>query len=137
MPRIYKPRPGPLLRLNFSLKALFVVLTIIGVWLGVQVKWIRDRHDTLEWIRGPGSAFGRTLDAQLATPDEHVVGGYSDWSEALNGLASAPWSLRALGENGVGRIELFGADQVQLAERRREMERLFPEAAVITHSNGP
>ena len=44
--------PSPLRRrlFRFSLKTLFVLVTVLGVflgWLAVQVKWIRDRHQLL------------------------------------------------------------------------------------------
>jgi len=32
---------------RFSLRTVLVLLTLFCVWLGVQVKWIRDRHDVL------------------------------------------------------------------------------------------
>ena len=37
-------------RFQFSLRTFLVLLTFLGValgWLGVQVKWIRDRHEAL------------------------------------------------------------------------------------------
>jgi len=37
---------------RFSLRTLFVVLTILGVWLGVQVKWIKDRHAAKLLLKG-------------------------------------------------------------------------------------
>jgi len=62
-----------------SLKGFFVLVTIFGVWLGVQVKWIRDRHDALkevEWVAD---------DADSPAPP-------------------APSSLWIFGEQGVERI---------------------------------
>jgi hypothetical protein len=31
----------------FSLRALFVVVTVFGCWLGYQLNWIRERHEAL------------------------------------------------------------------------------------------
>ena len=39
---------------RFSLKTLFVVLTLFGVWLGVQVNWIRQRREARQWIKDHG-----------------------------------------------------------------------------------
>jgi hypothetical protein len=32
---------------RFSLRTLFVVVTVLGCWLGYQLNWIRQRHDFL------------------------------------------------------------------------------------------
>lgn len=32
---------------RFSLRTLFVAVTLFGIWLGLQMKWIRDRHSYL------------------------------------------------------------------------------------------
>lgn len=48
MSDLYLPRPERLrLRslLRFSLRTFFVLLTLLGVWLGVHAKWIRDRRE--------------------------------------------------------------------------------------------
>jgi hypothetical protein len=61
---------------HFSLRTLFVVVTMACVWLGMQVKWIRDRQRAIDTVSG--------------------------WSLG----ARAPWSIRLLGEQGVDRIVL-------------------------------
>ena len=66
---------------TFSLRTLFVMVTVISIWLSVQVKWIRDRHAVLEWCKTPVSIF-----------DMQSYG------------ANAPWSIRILGEPGYGGI---------------------------------
>ena len=60
---------------RFSLRTLFILLTLFGVWLGVQVKWIRDRNQLIETNR-------------LSTE----AGGV------------APWTIRLLGEPGYATI---------------------------------
>ena len=40
------PAPKPR-RFRFSLRTLFVVVTLVGCWLGYQLNWIRQRHDML------------------------------------------------------------------------------------------
>ena len=58
-------------------------------WLGVQVKWIRDRHEALE---------------NLATPPGV-------------GELSAPWPLRLFGENGVPSM-VVTSDQARDAHQK-------------------
>jgi hypothetical protein len=103
----YHPRPErwP----QFTLRGLFVLVTIFGVamWLGVQVRWIRDRHAILE--------------------------GTADWSGTIP-LRRAPWSIHLFGETGyeqihvpIPDIEHPTADDRRL---KRHVESLFPEADV-------
>ena len=76
---LYLPRPERL-RIRFGLKTFFVLLTLCGVWLGVQVKWVRDRHRAMEGV---------------------------DWSDhPYPYLTPAPWSLRLFGELGVTGISV-------------------------------
>ena len=100
MTAIYHPRPERWPQV--SLRGLLLLLTLFCVWLGVQVKWIRDRHDLNE-LRAPG--FYRSVDS-----------------------CPAPWSLRILGEKGVSIIVLSPDAQ---APEARKLKQLFPEARLI------
>ncbi len=42
----------PRRRFRFSLRALFVAVTVVGVWLGYHFKWIRDRHAVIRFADG-------------------------------------------------------------------------------------
>jgi len=85
------------------LRTLFVLVTIFGVWLGVQVKWIRDRHAATRAIFGEGS-------------------------EQFGDTPAAPWPIRLLGEVG---ISSFGQAEAQAAGYSTERIRsLFPEATI-------
>jgi len=90
---------------RYSLRTFFVVLTIFGVWLGVQVKWIRDRHEALKSITDRGGAFHE---------------GFSDR------MPTAPLSLRILGEPATGYILL----PEERASEGPGIKSLFPEAEV-------
>ena len=95
---------------RFSLRTLFVLLTLFGVWLGVQVKWIRDRDQALIWVlQNHGFFFN---------------------PESLP--AMAPWSLRLLGEAGVGEINfrMVHQPESELEEREKVLKTLFPEAFI-------
>jgi hypothetical protein len=106
MSRLYHPRPERWPK--FSLRGLFVLVTVLGTilgWLGVQVKWIQDRHAILE--RQPAAI---------------VV---------ITGLeAPAPGMLRLFGEQGVGRILILGHDAASsvLAWQVRQQ---FPETIIL------
>jgi hypothetical protein len=43
--------PAPKRRwFRYSLRTLFVVVTVFGVWLGFQLKTVRDRRDLTDWL---------------------------------------------------------------------------------------
>lgn len=105
---LYKPRPECWLKLSVSLRTFFVLLTLLCIWLGMQVKWIRDRHEALERI-------------------------YQDspYPERTPGVVSAPWSIRVLGETGLEWVIVTQTgDEIADRERQRRVQRLFPEANV-------
>ena len=108
MTQIYKPRPARWPQV--SLKALFVLVTVLGVclgWLGVQLKWIRDRHEALKesYVQSvPGHSRSRP----------------------------APWSIRVLGEQNIYmimvKIPKHSEHQVDAGKR---LKQLFPETLIL------
>jgi len=89
------PEPLPPRRwFRFSLRTMFVVVTVFAVWLGYQVNWIRERKKLrVEWEESGG----------------WIVAG------------QAPWQIRILGAGGVEQFQcralgLFLIDQ-RLAKR--------------------
>lgn len=42
-------------RWSYSLRTLFVVVTLVAIWLGWSVNWIRQRHEYLEQAYSHGS----------------------------------------------------------------------------------
>ncbi|HZL88511.1 MAG TPA: hypothetical protein VFB96_09085 [Pirellulaceae bacterium] len=112
---------------TFSLRGMFAVVTLLGIWLGFQVNWWRQRQEARRWI------------------EEHEVeGGWSHvdprdvWVTDRTGTrcrdrpAEAPWSLRLLGEPRLAYIHL---DKCKLSEadipRLDSLARLFPEASGV------
>ena len=93
---------------RYSLRTFFVLVTLLGVWLGVQVKWIRDRREALQWVH-----------RSVIFPDLHTP---------------APWSIRLV-ERGVPLITV-DPDIAQDAEKVRKLKELFPEAIVNTPADG-
>lgn len=108
--------------------ARFVVLTVFGVWLGLQVKWVSDRRAARAWIaEHPPDAFWvrvRTdADEWLAARD----GGHSPGRARK--MKSLSWMLRMLGEEPVAFVFVKvgpGEDEYD----RKKLRRLFPEATV-------
>ena len=92
---------------RYSLRTFFVVLTILGVWLGVQVKWIKDRDAALNDL----SKVGYDLVAKT----------------------DAPWSIRILGADGFLCVYVFrtpSADRREIDQIIDRIRPLFPEATV-------
>ena len=101
-------------RLRFSLTTMLVVVTLLGVWLGVQMKWIKDRHQAIARIRAEC-----TLDLEFSDPSH------------LPQSSPAPWSVRMLGERGVYGIVVpggcWGNNPTVLKNKENELRKLFPE----------
>ena len=85
----------------YSLRTLFVVVTVFACWLGYQLNWIRERYSCVrqhEYL-----AYDRTF---------------------TENACDAPWPLRLFGERG---IPLFHA---RYDDDLAEIQRLFPETTI-------
>ena len=98
---------------RFTLRTLFVVVTVFACWLAWSFNWLRERRQAEEWLAAA----------------EHSW--YSPSVAGARVEASAPWNLRLLGEHGIVGI---GMDVDEFAGpvpyTRAQLERLFPEARV-------
>jgi hypothetical protein len=106
-------------RFRFSLRTLFVVVTVLGLWLFPQLKWILDRHSALGWI-GTQAVYWHDMPVSQRT----FFG------------TPAPWQIRILGEAGVEQISVV-VEKDDVVVKQRELERLFPEADVLVMTPGP
>jgi hypothetical protein len=102
---------------RFSLKALLIVVTVFGCWLGYHLNWIRQRGEALR-------------DTQVANADTA-----KDFSGLLGGgepgRPIAPSWLYLFGERGVTSINIWmTADQEADRKKVDEFRRLFPESRV-------
>jgi len=86
---------------------MVIFLGVFFGWLGVKVKWISDRHESLERVK---SDWGRLGTIRSATRQIE---------------RQAPWSLRVLGEPGV----TFIVVKTDSAEQLNLLRALFPEAS--------
>jgi len=105
---------------RFSLRTLFVVVTVVGGWLGYELNWIHQRHQFLE-----------------AQHTKRVAHRFSwDPNDDYRGDRTAPGLLRFLGESGYSWVDVWvdGRHSEELTatdlERAREARRLFPEAEI-------
>ena len=96
---------------RFSLRTLFVVVTLFGVWLAIQVKWIRDRREFLK-----------------ATPETRYVFTVSRGALPWRSQPAAPGLLWLFGEPGVNYLSIEAEAGQPFADEAR---RLFPEAEIL------
>jgi hypothetical protein len=106
---------------RYSLRTLFVVVTLFAAILAYHVNWIRQRNDprscpqpiSLKW-NGPHT-FG---------PEPPY------YTNSINGFQPrhipAPWTLRLFGEPGYEVIIIRGSDADV-----RQFQKIFPEAEVM------
>jgi hypothetical protein len=107
---------------RFSLRTLFVVMMVFGCWLGLQLNWIRQRHNAL--------ATWKLLAAGMGMYDPISDG-------PIDG--KPPRMLWAFGEPGYEIIwrhfsprqgsQLTDVEQAEV----EEVTKLFPEAIVKWH----
>ena len=87
---------------RFALAASLLVLSLLILWIAVQVKWVHDRRTVIEF----GDYYG-----DLFTRDSP---GFK-W----------PWPVRLVDDSGAYRIVVRSQAEVS------RMQRLFPEATVV------
>lgn len=124
--------------LKFSLRTFFVLLTLLAVWLGYHVNWIRERREARLWIDehtykiNVNGTFSPYLNL-LQPPNTGAIPSYQSLIRPVQDLLSqgrrAPWSLRILGETSLPYVQLDGRKNIGERDVRR-IERLFPEAQV-------
>jgi hypothetical protein len=113
-------------RFRYSLRTLFVVVTVLGCWLGYQLHRIGERR---QFLAQPHVSYGYE-------DDENP---FSDTDPPIT--ADAPWSLRIFGERGVAVVNLiFDSDEPRRPTTEEEAQgivarKLFPEAKVQVFAN--
>lgn len=101
--------------LTFSLKTLFIVVTVLACWLGYELNWIRQRHEV-----AAGATVSRSVSSRTGLPEKRT----------------APGLLWLFGEHGYVDVilrfphrvgdELTPSEEAEL----QRAEKLFPEADV-------
>jgi hypothetical protein len=106
-------KPRNWLRFAFNLRILFAVTTLIAVWFGYHMNWIRQRQAALAWIEEQAE-FWKDVPVQ----------------QGARLGRNAPWRIRILGADGVAHV-LIVVRKNELASKERELKRLFPETSAI------
>jgi hypothetical protein len=103
---------------QFGLRTMFVVVTVFAVWLGWELKFVRERDKSRRWIVENGgdisSIIAMTVDGSANVHFESP--------------ANLPFWRRWMGDELIGSIWL--AAEPSEADIRR-LRRQFPEAKVI------
>ena len=107
-------------RFAYSLRTLFVAVTVLGIWLGYQLNWIRQRRDIISDPQVQYACCYETLKIE-------IVGNVKRPRKRRTYVA-APRPLSWFGEFGYAEIVLGkGTPAGELARVRS----LFPEAQVM------
>lgn len=103
-------------RLRFSLRTLFVLITLLSIWPAYQLNWIRQRRQAREWLTEHGQYWPAAF--QLHLPPSNAP------------PHPAPPSLRMFGEKGVYFFAFIPkqGDTYNEEAKIAELKRIFPEA---------
>jgi hypothetical protein len=111
--------------LRFTLRTLFVAVTVFGCWLDYQLDWIRQRNTVRREIAD------RMINN---SQDGYHRGTFTTIYIPMKPRRPAPWSLRIFGESE-GRFSAIGSPEAN-PELRRILE-IFPEVRVSTPPEAP
>ena len=106
---------------RFSLRTLFVLVTLVGVWLGLEIQQIRQRANMLKWLdeRPP-------VDAVFVTPGyDATQNEFNRWRYLIDD-AYLSWFRRFLGDHFITTVVY--PDEAT-ADELRHVKRMFPEAS--------
>ena len=106
----------------FSLRTMFIMVAMLCLaisWVTYQVRWVRERHSSMELLRGRLTFANGTL---YKNGNERFV---TFWVHVK--IKPAPWSLRVLGEPGAGYL-IF--DLPDSGPELTQLRSLFPEASI-------
>jgi hypothetical protein len=104
---------------QFGLRTMFLAVTVLAVWLGWELKFVRERQ---AWVH---------LKQQRFT----FIETESEWQGPRPASASIPFWRRLLGDEAVIVIHLR-SDTVQDKAEWEQAKRLFPEAQIVEAVNG-
>jgi hypothetical protein len=110
---------------QFSLRTLFIMLTVFGVWLGWQANVVHERKAMRNWIESGGGRLSVFYPPQPLPGTNLIIltGDFPDGEDF-----TVPIIRRWLGDEPVWKVEVrhdASADEVVKAKR------LFPEAEVF------
>ena len=109
---------------RFSLRTLFVVVTVFAIWLGYHVNWIQERRVGRQWLEEHSPINMWPVGNMPSFPN----------SETKPPL---PFGLRILGERPLLFALVRPKDSESLSRYRQrvaEMSRLFPECRILDYA---
>ena len=120
---------------QFRLTMLFVLMTLVAVWLAWELSFIRERQ---AWLRenaalvDPDSILAANFVTSLSTPLSRQITGTLTFNTVAPGepKESIPWWRNWLGDEAVS-IILAGKDWTD--DDHEQVVRLFPEAKIRPH----
>jgi hypothetical protein len=104
---------------RYSLRTMFVVVTVFAVWLGWELKFIRDRKAMVDWINYNGFACTAAEASPDLPPDKILL------DPSPRRVTIAFWR-RWLGDEAVAYIGI--STRAPDSENWQAAARLFPEA---------
>lgn len=109
--------------LRFSLRTLLVVVTVLGVWMGRQLSWVRERDALLEEVLARGDAWIDDTPAHWQTPARMPLGWRLFGAQPLATI----WILN----KGFDKGETLVADEFLMGSTEaRRLRAAFPEAYI-------
>ena len=123
---------------RFSLRTMFALMLLVAIpmgWVAAQLKWIHDRRVALRWIEDHRQAAfymkcSWADERRIATNPEFSNGVIFAWLDITYKPVATPWPLRPFGEKGVSLIGLWSDKFPASDVKKRQLERLFPEAEI-------
>jgi hypothetical protein len=105
---------------RFSLRTMFVLVTVGCVWMAYHLNWIRQRREMMEWLE--------LLDRK------HGLVGAGTYNFRDDPRPDLPFSLSVFGEQKEGLIFICLPDDMDESASEKwfnKVQRLFPEAHLI------
>jgi hypothetical protein len=114
---------------RFSLRTLFVVVTVVGVWLGWNMNIVRHRRELVEWSRQQQAiAVPRELMAEKLAA-LRMVGAFEGNFTQFDGVPEVSLVRRLLGDEAIALFEFhFEFHGPPPADTKAALEKWFPEA---------
>jgi hypothetical protein len=113
---------------RFSLRTLFILTTLVGIYLGWQMHLVRQRQSIVAALARPGApnTYFVTVEDIEADKSHRVVDGQYDH-------VRVGWARRLLGDRSYAQISVNHDVDRRLLE---QAEHAFPEADLIVFADG-
>jgi hypothetical protein len=119
---------------RFSLRTLFMVVTVFGCWLGWQVSIVRERKSLLRSLESRASDSYDPYTLIFTYPRSVDGSRLRSKIKWLPKEGSIPWFRRLLGDEPVGSL---GLPSDMPEQERRHIRQAFPEAIISDDNQGP